>query len=256
MSNNDHHAEASDFDPYQPDSVPLFEAMYGEHLISLGGQAAIDNMFSDIDVRHLKALDVGFGLGGVAFYLAEKFNMEIAGLEVNSWMVTYANAHKPSHLSNALEFTTYDQNGRIPYSANSFDLVYSKGVMNHVANKLPLFAQLYSVLKPHGRLVIADWIHTHNGSDQPGVLVCESQNSYREVLESAGFSNIQFRDDSDLFLSYTQALLNRLDKQRHFIQRTYGKDIYTMIKNEHLSLIDKISQGEKIATRILAHKLR
>ena len=54
-------------------NVPLFEAIYGENLISLGGLDAIDNMFSDVDLRKLKALDVGFGLGGVAFYLAKKY---------------------------------------------------------------------------------------------------------------------------------------------------------------------------------------
>lgn len=57
-----------DFNPYHPDNITLFEAIYGKNLISLGGLAAIDNMFSDLDIRELKALDLGFGLGGVAFH--------------------------------------------------------------------------------------------------------------------------------------------------------------------------------------------
>ena len=69
--------QKSDFDPYQPDSVPLFEAIYGKNLISLGGEASIDSMFSDLNIKGLKSLDLGFGLGGVAFYLAEKYQMNI-----------------------------------------------------------------------------------------------------------------------------------------------------------------------------------
>ncbi len=73
--------EQHDFDPYQPDSVPLFEAIYGKNLISLGGVAAIDNMFLDLNIRGLKALDLGFGLGGMAFYLAKNHQMRISGIE-------------------------------------------------------------------------------------------------------------------------------------------------------------------------------
>jgi hypothetical protein len=60
--------EATDDNPYQLDNVPLFEAMYGENIISLGGVEAIDNLFFGLDINRLKALEIGFGLGGVAFY--------------------------------------------------------------------------------------------------------------------------------------------------------------------------------------------
>jgi phosphoethanolamine N-methyltransferase len=63
-------AANQDFNPYRADNIPLFEALYGKHLISLGGLSAIDSMFADLPLHNKKALDIGFGLGGVAFYLA------------------------------------------------------------------------------------------------------------------------------------------------------------------------------------------
>ena len=63
---NNHASNSNDYNPYTPSNIPLFEAMYGENLISLGGTAAIENMFSGITLTDLHALDLGFGLGGAA----------------------------------------------------------------------------------------------------------------------------------------------------------------------------------------------
>ena len=43
MKNNNHN-KINENDPYQPDNIPLYEAIYGKNLISLGSLAAIDNM--------------------------------------------------------------------------------------------------------------------------------------------------------------------------------------------------------------------
>src|SRR3990167_3028336 len=104
---------------YTPENVPLFEVIYGKNLISLGGVDAINNMLSDVDLKGLKALDIGFGLGGVAFYLAKKYQIEIAGIEIHSWMVEYANAHAPKNVSHLLKFATYNKAGEIPFEIAS-----------------------------------------------------------------------------------------------------------------------------------------
>jgi phosphoethanolamine N-methyltransferase len=109
MKTHDHN-KITESDPYQPDNVPLYEAIYGKNLISLGGLAAIDNMFSDLNIRSLKALDIGFGIGGVAFYLAEKYKMKVTGIEIHPWMEEYARTHIPTSLLNSLKFHTYNNN--------------------------------------------------------------------------------------------------------------------------------------------------
>ncbi|MBA3661703.1 MAG: methyltransferase domain-containing protein [Gammaproteobacteria bacterium] len=244
----------NDFDAYHPEHVPLFEAIYGKNLISLGGLTAIDNMFSDLNIRGLKALDLGFGLGGVAFYLAEKYQMNIAGIEMYTWMVQYAKSHAPSTLSNSLEFNTYDSFGNFPYEPETFELVYSKGVLNHVADKVSLFKQINSVLKSNGLFVIADWIflETTNGSSAP--VVCETKESYEQVLLDTGFSEISFRDDSELFLNYAKELLTRLSNNQSLIKQKYGEELFLIIQKQHEELIEKIQQHQKIATRIVTKK--
>ncbi len=258
MSKNEHinqnKSSTDDFDPYQPDNVALYEVIYGKNLISLGGLAAIDNMFSDFNIRGLKALDIGFGIGGVAFYLAEKYKMKVAGIELHLWMVEYARTHTPTILLNSLEFHTYNSNGRFPYEPETFDLVYSKGVLNHVADKISLFKQVNTVLKPNGLFVIADWIFPMAATENLAPLVCETKESYEQALLNTGFSEISFRNDSKLFLNYAKELLTRLSNNQAPIKQKYGEELFLIIQKQHEELIEKIQQHQKIATRIVAKK--
>lgn len=253
MSKNTKQA-SYDFDPYQPDSVPLFEAIYGKNLISLGGLPAIDNMFSDLNIRNLRALDLGFGLGGVAFYLADKYQMNIAGIELHSWMVQYAKDHTPANVANLLEFNTYNSAGKFPYKSETFDLVYSKGVLNHIADKDSLFREVHALLKPAGLFVIADWIFPHATTDVSDSLICETKDTYERFLIQAGFVEIDFRDDSKLFLDYAKELMANLVNNREFIEQKYNQELFSSIWKQHEELIDKIIQHQKFATRIVAKR--
>lgn len=247
--------ELKDYNFYHPDEIPLFEAIYGENLISLGSLASIDNMFSDLDIQGLKALDLGFGLGGVAFYLAKQYKMKITGIEINPWMVQYANEHIPVELSDFLAFNTYTNAGELPYKPDTFDLVYSKGVLNHIADKANLFKQIHAVLKTNGLLVIADWLSPRETIDESMSLVYETKEAYEEVLRHAGFIDISFRDDSQLFLNYAKELLTRLADNEAFIKQQYSEELFSAIQKQHEELIDKIQQKQKIASRIVAKKV-
>lgn len=241
-------------DPYQPDSVPLFEAIYGKNLISLGGLSAIDNMFDDLNIKGLKALDLGFGLGGVAFYLAEKFQMTVFGIEVHPWMAQYAKDHAPKNVIDMLKFDTYHTDGSIPCRPETFDLAYSKGVLNHVSDKDSLFRQIHAVLKPSSLFVIVDWIFPYGTTESLAPLVCETKESYEHVLISVGFGEISFRDDSKFFLDYTKELLKNLTRNRDFIENRYGQEIFSTIWKQHEELIDNINRHQKFAVRIVAQK--
>lgn len=232
-------------------NVPLFEALYGKNLISLGGTKAIDNMFLGVDIKKQKALDLGFGLGGVAFYLAKQFSMDISGVELQPWMVKYATEQTPKDLVHPLIFKIYDEQGNIPFAQGSFDLVYSKGVLNHVKNKKDLFQKVHTVLKPKGLFIIADWIYPQVKQD-PGPLVFETRKSYSQVLEETGFTIIDFKDDSSVFLSYIKTFLENMSENRDYIENEFGKEIFVSVLEQHYQLIEDIDKKQKFATRIIA----
>ncbi|MBY0461571.1 MAG: methyltransferase domain-containing protein [Alphaproteobacteria bacterium] len=254
MNEKEHFKESSSDSVYSLKNVSLFETIYGKNLISIGSFASVDYMFSDLTIKGLNALDIGFGLGGIAFYLAKNYQMKICGIEIHPWMVKYAYEHAPKDITPQLNFAIYDDKGRIPYNAESFDIVYSKGVLNHVRDKETLFQQVNTTLKPSGLFVITDWIFPQSTPDNSGPLVCETQASYQQVLQNAGFNKISFRNDSKMFLGYVQALLENLKKCKESIGQEYGKELFSEIWNQHQELIEDIQHSRKFSMRILAKK--
>ncbi|MCR9192127.1 MAG: methyltransferase domain-containing protein [Gammaproteobacteria bacterium] len=247
-------SEKTDVNPYQPENVAVFEALYGKHLISLGGTAAIENMVADMSLQHIKALDIGFGIGGVAYYLAVTYQMAISGVEIYPWMVQYAKEHAPADVAQQLHFAIYEENGAIPFARDTFDLAYSKGVLNHVHDKLPLFKNIHACLKEQGVFVIADWIYPTKPPHHTGPLVCETETSYRAALTDAGFSKITFRNDCAAFMIYVRDFLKNLKTRRVVLTSLVGEEMYAAFQQEHEQLLRQLQQEEKIAVRITAKR--
>lgn len=95
-------------DIYVKENVPLFEAIYGKGLISLGGFKAIDNMFLNLDIKDKTILDVGSGIDGMTYHLVKQYNCQAIGLEIHQWMTEYANTHAPSNIPAAFHANPED----------------------------------------------------------------------------------------------------------------------------------------------------
>ncbi len=55
---------------YSASYCRYLQESYGQGMMSEGGEEAIEKMFIYDDLTNKTLLDIGFGLGGVAFYLA------------------------------------------------------------------------------------------------------------------------------------------------------------------------------------------
>lgn len=141
---------------YPEDYCLFLEEAYGQGMMSEGGEKAIENMLSKEQLHNQTVLDIGFGLGGVVFYLAQKYQVKISGLEINPWMVKEAKRRTPAELNSYVNFYEYHPKKTVPFPDNHFDLVFSKGVLTHLDDKTTLFREIYRVLKPQGVIIIDD----------------------------------------------------------------------------------------------------
>lgn len=239
---------------YAPKNIPLYEALYGKNLISLGGTAAIDNMFSDVDLNGKRLLDVGFGLGGVAYYLATTRHSIVSGIEVHDWMATHANENAPTDIRDQVNFTVYTATNTFPFEDNTFEVIYSKGVFNHIKDKVPVLREIHRVLKSNGQLVIADWMHSEYENDDASPMIKETNETYSQALTDAGFVNIKIRDDSHVFIGYAKLLLENINKNAEFIKANFEDSLFDILITDHHQLIADITVKRKIAVRITANK--
>lgn len=206
---------------YVRKNVPLFEAMYGSGLISLGGYEAVDAMFEGLDLKKKKILDVGSGIGGMAHYLCKKYGARVTGLEIHPWMVEYSREKAPAELKDSLAFICYNEDKTIPLPSKEFDIIYSKGVLTNVEDKKSLFKELFRLLKMKGTLCLVDWIVPDVRGPMKERLFLgdisfkETQASYHHLLSECGFHNIQFKNESAVYLGYVNAIISLLSSEDH-----------------------------------------
>lgn len=250
----------SDEEFYRRENVPVFEAVHGKGLISLGGFEAIDEMFAGMELQQQKLLDIGFGIGGVAFYLAGERDAQVWGLEVHEWMVGYANQSTREELNGKVEFLTYDQLGKIPLPDASIDLVYSKGVLAYVEDKEGLFEEVVRVLRPDGQICLIDWLSppdvgkVSNRLPHGEILHKETVSSYEEMLVACGFSCIEFLDLNQSYLTCVQDLLARLNDPANIEQfhDVLSGDLREDIIDTYTKTAQSIEDRTQISCRIQA----
>ncbi len=205
---------------YTPNFCIQLEGAYGDGMMSEGGVEGIELMFDEVSLKGKTALDIGSGLGGVAFYLAEKNSMKITGLEVNPWMVTEATRRIPEHLQGTVDFLLTTSNGNWPLPQDSYDLIYSKGVLTHLESKDEMFQECHRLLKDNGLFIITDWLSPveNQWGEHIGhllehgnlVLYAESEAGYIDTLTKQGFTVLSVRDDSSDYLRFNREIVARL----------------------------------------------
>lgn len=103
-------------------------------------------------------LDIGCGTGALVLVAEERFGATgmLVGLDVEGGMIAKANA-KADHLDSAATFAEATMTS-IPYQDESFDVVTSSLMLHHVPEDEHLqgFRELHRVLRPQGRIVVAD----------------------------------------------------------------------------------------------------
>jgi ubiquinone/menaquinone biosynthesis C-methylase UbiE len=246
---------------YKPENIKLFEAMYGQGLISLGGLGAVDRMFQDLDLHGKHLLDIGFGLGGVAHYLAETMEVSVTGLEVHTWMTQHASQTATAGIKDKVQFVVYNDDNTIPIADETIDIAYSKGVLTNVQDKRSLFQEISRVLKVHGQICFVDWLvpavsrkdRLHTGE----LSYKEDKKSYCELLESCGFKDIAFKDESSAYLDYAEAIGKRLQSPEHTSQfsETISQDLRNTLITSNKQLVASLRSGAQLSYLIRAVKI-
>ena len=101
-------------------------------------------------------LDAGCGIGGSSIWLAKKFGAHVTGITLSSKQ--RGKAEKHARESNVDDLTTfyvrdYLQTG---FPDNSYDIVWGVESICYAENKDEFIREAYRVLKPGGKIVVAD----------------------------------------------------------------------------------------------------
>jgi ubiquinone/menaquinone biosynthesis C-methylase UbiE len=136
-------------------------------------------------------LEVGCGSGAVSKHVAEKYLLNVTGVDVDPEQIQLAQA-SIDDIPN-VHFLEADATN-LPFPDNDFDIVLSFGVMHHISNWLDALREMKRVLKPQGYFIYADLIFPElmakfgrSFKHRYGITTMHDLNSF---IQENGFSTI------------------------------------------------------------------
>jgi len=103
-----------------------------------------------------RVLDVGCGIGGSARILARDYGFSVLGISISRAQVARASVLTPPDLAGRCSFAVMDALA-LELPDGGFDAVWSVEAGPHMPDKQRYADELLRVLRPGGRLAVADW---------------------------------------------------------------------------------------------------
>jgi cyclopropane fatty-acyl-phospholipid synthase-like methyltransferase len=201
-------------DEYGDDLIAMLELVWGEGFLSPGGPEAVRAIIADNDLRGLRVLDIGCGLGGIDVLVAREYGAHVVGVDVEAELVRRARERVAREgLSGQVEIDQVVP-GPLEYPDGSFDVVFSKDAWIHIEDKRGLFSDAYRVLKQGGKLLAGDWTrgpdpyspHMEYFFELEGLTYhMDTLESYGKLLAEAGFVDIELEDITEEYRAQAHA---------------------------------------------------
>jgi len=129
-----------------------------------GGIEIFDNIISPDWWKGAHILEVGSGLGQVSHQIAENGAKRVVGVEYSPEKVNWSKSYFIEGKNKNLDFIKGSAEN-LDFPDNEFDLVFSNSVLEHVRNPKKALQEIYRVIKPGGKLLLAvDYFHGPGGN--------------------------------------------------------------------------------------------
>lgn len=151
-------------------------------------------------------LDAGCGIGGSSIFMAKKLGCKVTGISLSKQQVDKANIlAKREGVGSKVRFEIMNYSST-SFSDNSFDVVWGCESICYAESKNDFICEAYRLLKPGGRIVIADGFVSDFDNNQHPVIrkwldgwqvnFLETPERFEQFMMDVGFVDICYRDIS------------------------------------------------------------
>ncbi|MDR3502508.1 MAG: methyltransferase domain-containing protein [Legionella sp.] len=199
-----------------------------------------EKMSHDLNIKEGdKVLDMGCGRGRVAAHVATMTHAHVTGFNIDDVQLESAKEYASlNQLTDKCQFIKANLNEPLPFENDSFDSLYQIQVLTYAKNKEQLFAEMFRVLKPGGKISFLDWVQLDNYDTSNahhrdllkrvkpliGAIDTPTPDEIKNTLEKVGFKILLNKDIS--VGGHQAPLIEKADKYYEHMQKL----VYFMVK--------------------------
>jgi len=243
------------------EGILKYELIFGDGFVSTGGLETTQKIFSDeifptntfANLDSVKVLDIGCGIGGGAEYISKNIpNSHVLGIDFNNNSLSIAkeryegNPNLSFKFANALE---------IEFDKESFNLIYSRDAIMHIASKDVLFKRMYDFTKPNGKMLITDYIGGEQANWSPEFIEYVKQRGYnlptvaqyKEILEKAGWTVERAEDSTEWFIQVMKDEIHKMNntaRREEFLKKFSEEELSDLLKGWEQKIV-RSNNGEQ-----------
>jgi phosphoethanolamine N-methyltransferase len=248
---------------YTENGILHYEFVFGgvgAGFISTGGIDSTKVIFNENPIpTGARVLDVGCGIGGPAKFLNDHFDADVLGVDLASNCIRIANKRHESNPK--LNFLVADATS-YEFEDSSFDLIYSRDVILHIASKDQLFSRLLKATKPGGKLIMTDYCcgPQEKWDDEFKSYVAQrgytlvTVDQYKKILEEAGWVVDRAEDKTEWFKEILETEKSRaLANKKQFLEHFTEADFEHLMEGWDSKLV-RVPKGHQRWGYFVAHK--
>lgn len=225
--------ESDEKSRYNTRNILRSERMYGEGFQSPGKLAILEEFCSRLALRPgLRVLDIGSGLGGSAFYLAEHYQAQVLGLDVAPTMVALSSERRDARGLTSVHFENGDVRSH-DLAAGTFDLVWSRDCILYIPEKDVVWAQVARAVRPGGQVFITDFCRRSEAVSAEFQEYLDAVHyhlqdisTYAAAMERAGLAIVSAEDQTARFIAEMERELATLEQNRAEFLKEYSESDY------------------------------
>eukprot|EP00164_Ancoracysta_twista_P004199 GFYU01005650.1.p2 GENE.GFYU01005650.1~~GFYU01005650.1.p2 ORF type:complete len:278 (-),score=110.42 GFYU01005650.1:119-952(-) len=249
---------------YSEHHILRYEWVFGKEFVSPGGEKMTkelcDKVFPIPSTTNNQpvCLDVGSGSGGAGFYMIRAHNAKVVGIDLAKDMVVISNRRVEEKKIQSVASFHCEDALTAPASivpTEGFDLVWSRDTFLHIGDKEKLFKNLYSWLKPGGKLLISDYncgIDVDKSSDEFKAYVAQrgyfllTVEKYGKVVEAAGFKNVQAQDRSKQWTDVLTGEVKKLEDMKDAFVTEFSQKDYDDLEHGWKAKLVRCANNQQV----------
>ncbi|KAK9067569.1 hypothetical protein SSX86_011680 [Deinandra increscens subsp. villosa] len=236
---------------YKNSGILRYERIFGPGFVSTGGLDTTKEFVAMLDLKPgQKVLDVGCGIGGGDFYMAETFDVDVVGIDLSVNMISFA-LERAIGLKCSVDFEVADCTKK-SYPDNTFDVIYSRDTILHIQDKPALFRTFYKWLKPGGKVLISDYCRKSGTPSEDFAEYIKQRGydlhdveTYGQMLKDAGFGEVTAEDRTEQFKEVLRRELERVEKGKEEFIHDFTEDDYNDIVGGWKAKLVRTGSGEQ-----------